>query len=247
MATPKAAWGAKASFNLGAYAPNVEELRQFIEEIESIVGKKTTKRFQNIFWQLIAMLRYDADSKHNEELPNLDNSLVEVQHIKKALEKNLQLFSYDKGMNSITSKLYTYQLIKHNLTDEKNPIAAIFVHSQQLLRITNEIEQGIKNTKQSNKNLPSEMRQIAAEELARAFHQELEIKPTKYRGGKFEQCFRFLLQSAKFQIENRKLVCSIPADLLPVISEAIDSYPDKSSILLSEGEIHAGLTGDFST
>jgi len=254
MPTPKAAWGAKSNFNLFPYASNAGELKVLIENFENILERKSTKRFQNRVWQLIAMLRHNADIYQNEDFPKMENTLVELEHIKNALEKNLKLFSFNEGMNSITSKLYTYQLISRNLTDERDPIAGIFVFSQQLLEITNSIKENLRKTsentnekKGANKSLRNKMRDISAEELARLFDLELEMKPTKYRGGKFEKCFRLLLESVKFNIENRKLSYSIPADLLTIISEAIDNYPNKNSILLSEGEIYAGVTGDFST
>lgn len=53
--------------------------------------------------------------------------------------------------------------------------------------------------------------------LALAFRKHLAVKPTKTRGGKFEQCLRIVLEAA-----GAHETVDFPGDLFPIVSQAID-------------------------
>ncbi len=53
--------------------------------------------------------------------------------------------------------------------------------------------------------------------LAVAFNKHLTVRPTKTRGGKFEQCLRIVLEAA-----GAHETVDFPGDLFPIVSQAID-------------------------
>jgi hypothetical protein len=222
-----------------------------LSAIERITEKQLTKGFQRTIWQLVTLLRQNADSQLHA--PSFDNSLKELEYIEKAMNENMRLFDIEKGINAKTQRAFTDEFITRDLVDERDPVLNLYGLSRLFLEITSSVKKRTLAAKENNKrnafNSVYKMRQIAAEELARALDEELDFKPGKTREGKFEQCLREMFKAAECELDGRQIYLEIPIEMFEIIKNAIDDYPKKPrfSLLLREGEILPGLSGDLPT
>jgi len=192
MVTFKPAFGNTDNFAYSNYNPSDEEMDIFLTKIEKITSQKTNENFRKTTWQLITLIRYQVDSYNHA--PNDNNTLAELDKVEKVMNEAFQLFSHPEGISDRTHRYYTYELMKRNLSDDLDPLANMYHLSNLVLDITKSVRESVDKNKESQKSnqlgTPNNMRQIAAEELARALDDDLNIKPSKTRNGIFDSCFK---------------------------------------------------------
>ena len=193
--------------------------------IQEITGAQSNAGFRKRLFRLLTLYRRNLDL--DATAPRSQNVREELLVLRKELVKVGKLLLADgEGLSAYARRILHELIIQQNRWPD--PIADL---TDAVGKASDLIEEALKGEalrlKGGTGRHVEEWRQLTIEELARAFDDELSIKPSKTKNGVFDQCLKTFMAAVSCTVDGRQITARFPSNTFPLIAKALDTYPTK--------------------
>tara|TARA_Y100000590_G_scaffold68331_1_gene74452 strand:+ start:139 stop:852 length:714 start_codon:yes stop_codon:yes gene_type:complete len=213
--------------SLSDFKPEKDLLDSLIKKIEDIMDFKADDKFIDTLDYLITLFRNKLYI--DEVMPTSEDERHYLESLENTLSKLINLLDKNTRTAMRAQDEITQAMIKKDYIGEKDCRYKTHVNAKMLLESCQLAKEFL--LEQSDPMTVTEMKLISAEEIAREFSR-LNLKLSKTRGGKFEQCYKAFLDIISCSVDGKKLVVYVPECNYRTIVKAIDEFPQKNKYAL---------------
>ncbi len=241
MSRGKPPYGFSSSVSDWDLHPSSDTIERLSGEFERLTGIAASGPFRDIvLFRLIFIMRKALFREM--VLPRGKDYRAEAADIRRRLEALAEPFG--DSSKAISGMLH-YDLVTALHTQGDVTALSRFKESlPSVLAAIRVIDEGWSERATSTKSFIVSTRAMCFRELARGWHEQLGMAPTKYADGPFASFLAAFISAIPITVDRQRLSISMPTNSFREIAAAIDSYPvEPRHPLLSADIIWPEVTG----